>query len=148
MGRVADLVVGALVAEVESRADWDEPPAVYFMYLHEGKCHVSALEVPVSYWRAGPPARVLRALAEGLGEFSGLMQALAPGELHGAAFRCEMWEVRTPEGGEGLAEAEAAADARELYAHPGRVEVRSMWAVDRAGITYNAVLDRATGAVG
>ncbi len=143
MGRVADLVMDALAAEVESRTGWDEPPALFFLYLEGGRCRASQLDLPEAYWDAAPPAQVLRALAEGMGEFSGLLQSVAPEGLHGAALRCEMWEVDAGRPGSArFAGARAAARARELSRHPDRVEVRSMWAVDRAGISYDATLAR------
>lgn len=146
MGRVAGLVLDALAAEVTARTEWDEPPALCFLYLHDGKCHVRPLDVPGRYWAAAPPSRVLAAIADGLGEFPGLLQRAAPEGLHGAAFRCEMWEVRgDPADTAALARAEAMAGERRLYQHPGRVEVRSMWAVDRGGASYDATVERGTG---
>ena len=96
----------------------------------------------------GCPPRILERIADGLGNFSGLLQAGAPEGLHGAAFRSEMWEVHgDPADAAGLARAEADAKARRLYTRPDRIEVRSMWAVDRAGISYDVTMTRGTGEV-
>jgi hypothetical protein len=145
MGRVADWIMDALESEIKSRAECDEPPALYLLYLEGGRCRASQVDVPASYWSAAPPARVLEALAGGLGDFSGLLQPAAPEGLHGAAFRCEMWEVRADPGTE--EETRAAAVERRLSAHPDRVEVRSMWAADRGGASYGVTLERESGSV-
>lgn len=148
MGRVADRVLDALAAEVTARTEWDEAPALCFLYLHEGKCHVRPISIPDSLWASDAPPRILEGIADCLGEFSWLFQPAAPGELHGAAFRCEMWEVRgDPADAAGFARAEADARARRLYTRPDRVETRSIWAVDRAGITYDVTIERVTGEV-
>lgn len=143
MGRVADLVMDALVAEVKARAAWDEAPALYFLYLHEGKCHARPVPVPDALWAAGTPPRVLARMADGLGEFSSLLSAAAPEGLHGAAFRCEAWAVESGKPGtERESEVSAASLARKLHLHPDRVESRCVYAVDRAGITYSAMQAR------
>lgn len=59
-----------------------------------------------------------------------------------------MWQVRTgPPGGGDHEKAVEDAGNRRLYAHPDRVEVRSIWAVDRAGISYDATVERGAGEV-
>jgi hypothetical protein len=86
---------------------------------------------------------VLARLAEGAGEFSGLLSAVAPEGLHGAAFRCEAWMVQGGKpGSKREREVAAASRARTLDTHPDRVEARCMYAVDRAGNTYSATLAR------
>jgi hypothetical protein len=68
---------------------------------------------------------------------------VAPEGLHGAAFRCEAWEISG--GKPGTAQrSEAIADsmAHRIHERPDRKETRAMYAVDRAGITYAAVQRR------
>jgi hypothetical protein len=143
MGRVADLIMDTLVAEVKSRTEWDEPPALFFLYLEGGRCRASALPVPDEIWAMDAPPRVLAGLADGAGEFSGLLSAVAPEGLHGAAFRCEAWAVTGGKPGSGSdRELRAASRARRLHVHPDRVESRCMYGVDRAGTTYSAMLAR------
>lgn len=143
MGRVADLVMDTLVAEVKSRTGWDEPPALFFLYLEGGKCRASALPLPDEIWALDAPPRVLSRLADGSGEFSGLLQAAAPEGLFGAGFRCEAWAVTGGKpGSRREREVTAASKARQLHVHPDRVESRCMYAVDRAGTTYSATLAR------
>jgi hypothetical protein len=143
MGRVADRVMGALVAEVEGRAGWDEAPALYFLYLKAGECHARQVPVPDAIWGIDAPPRVLARLADGAGEFSGLLRSAAPEGLHGAAFRCEAWAVAGGKPGtDREREVTAASRARRLHVHPDRVESRCMYAVDRAGITYSAMQAR------
>ncbi len=143
MGRVADQVMDTLVAEIEKRDEWDEPPALFFLYLEGGKCRASALPVPDAIWATDAPPRVLARMADGLGEFPGLLSSVAPEGLHGAAFRCEAWAVSGGKpGSRREREVTAASRARQLHVHPDRVESRCMYAVDRAGITYSAMLAR------
>jgi len=82
-------------------------------------------------------------MADGLGEFSGLLSSVAPEGLHGAGFRCEAWAVTGAKAGTRRErEVTAAARARRLHVHPDRIESRCMYAVDRAGITYSAMQAR------
>lgn len=143
MGRVADRIMDTLVAEVKSRTEWDEAPALYFLYLEAGQCRASALPLPDEIWAIDAPPRVLAQLADGAGELSGLLSAVAPEGLHGAAFRCEAWvvEAGTP-GTERYSEVTAASMGRRLDTHPDRVESRCMYGVDRAGNTYSATQAR------
>jgi hypothetical protein len=146
VSRVADLILDAMEAEVRSRTEWDEAPCLYFLSMSGGGCEVRPQAVPEDYWGMAPPGRVLAALADGLGQFSGLLQSTAPEGLYGAAFRCEMWEVRTgPPGAPDHDRAQAMADERRLREHPDRVETRSIWAVDRGGISYDVTLERESG---
>ena len=148
MGRIAEKILDAMEAEVRSRAEWDEPPCLYFLRVDGGECEVRPLQVPEHYWAAAPPGHVLSALADGMGQFSGLLRSAAPEGLYGAAFRCEMWEVRTGlPGTEDHDRAEAMAHERRLYTHPDRVETRSIWAVDRGGASYDVTLERESGEV-
>jgi hypothetical protein len=143
VGRVAELVLDALAAEVKGRTEWDEPPALYFLYLHDGKCHARPLPVPGAVWSADAPPRVLARMADGLGEFSHLLSAVAPEGLHGAAFRCEAWVVDAGKPGtERYSEVTAASMARRLDVHPDRAESRCIYGVDRAGNTYSATQAR------
>jgi hypothetical protein len=143
MGRVADRVMAAVAAEVRGRTEWDEAPGLYFMYLSGGGCVLRPLPVPDGIWARDRPPRVLSAMASGLGDFSGLLQRVAPEGLHGAAFRCEAWCVTGGKPGSArAAEVTAASRARLLHLHPDRVEARNMFAVDRAGITYSAMQAR------
>lgn len=148
MGRAADLIMDTLVSEVKSRTGWDEPPALFFLYLEGGRCRVSALPLPDEVWALDAPPRVLARLADGAGEFSGLLSSVAPEGLHGAAFRCEAWAVTGGKpGSEREREVTAASHARQLHVHPDRVEFRCMYAVDRAGTTYSAMQARGEWAV-
>jgi hypothetical protein len=140
MGRVAEKILAALAAEVSARTEWDEPPALYFLYVEGGKARISQAAVPEFLWSADAPPRVLARIADSLGEFSGLLSAVAPEGLHGAAFRCEAWVVDAGKPGtERRSEVSIEAMAKRLDRHPDRVESRCMYAVDRAGATYSAV---------
>ena len=137
------MIVEALAAAVGSRSEWDEAPALGFVYVENGACRVSELPLPEAIWSTDRPPAVLARLAEGFGEWDDLLQDVAPEGLYGAAFRCEAWEISG--GKPGTAErSEAMADsaAHRLHVRPDRKEIRSIYAVDRAGITYSAVQRR------
>lgn len=142
MSSVTDRIAGALTAEV-GRRGWDEPPALYFLYLEGGQPRLSQILVPLRMWALDRPPQVLERLSRATGKWAPLLQATAPEGLHGAAFYCETWAVdQAPPGTAERSEVEADAWAHRLYLRDDRVEARSMWAVDRAGILYNALLRR------
>src|SRR5580765_4334 len=139
MGRVQDAVTAALAAEISSRKKWDESPALFFLYLTGGG--VELRPVPDAVWALDRPPAMLDRMSRVTGECSPLLQAAAPEGLHGAVFRCEVWSVEG--GAPGTAErSELVSDSRahRLHLRPDKVEARSAWAVDRAGITYGAML--------
>jgi len=143
MGKVQDAVSDALVAEISSREGRDEPPGLYFLYLEDGKCYARRQALPGAVWRSGPPAAVLSAMAGCLGEVSGTLHQIAPEALHGVAFYTEAWTVMQPEAGTAQrSEVMADAMAHRVHTRPDRVEARTMWAVDRAGIVYGALQRR------
>jgi hypothetical protein len=143
MGKVQDAVVGAMTAEIAARTEWDEPPCLYFLYLEDGKCRLSRFPVPDAVWGSGPPAGVLSAMADCIAGFSGLLHPIAPGTPHGAAFYTETWTVlQPPPGTAERSEVMADAMAHKVHTRSDRVEARTMWAVDRAGIIYGALRRR------
>jgi hypothetical protein len=143
MGRVAEKILAALAAEVGSRTEWDEPPALYFLHLADGKCLARPIDIPRAIWASGPPALVLSAMADCMEPFADLLRQISPEGLRGAAFYSETWTVRQPEAGTALrSEVMADAMAHRLHTRPDRVEARTMWAVDRAGNVYGAIKRR------
>lgn len=143
MGKVQERIAAGLAAEVGSRVCWDEPPGLWFLYLQGGEAVLRHIDLPLFIWTLDRPPVVPSRLADGLGEFSGLLSSAAPEGLHGAAFYTETWTVAEPPAGT-AERSELLSDsyAHRLHLRPDRVEARSMWAVDRAGITYGALLRR------
>ena len=140
MSRTHDAVTDALAAEITSRTEWDEPPALYTMHLDSGRCRLAMIPLPDMIWASARPPEVLAALAGSLRDGDRmLLRRFAPPGLHGAAFRCEQWKVATRDASP---EFEAAARAHQLHKHPDRIEERAIWAVDRAGVTYGVGLER------
>jgi len=71
-----------------------------------------------------------------------------PAGLYGAAFRCEAWGITAPAGDEAaIREMIEDGNARRVSERPDRVEVRQIWAVDRARTTYMASRERGSGTV-
>ncbi len=143
MGRLHDLIADALAAELLARTDWDEPPALCFLYVEAGRPRISALLLPDEMWSADRPPAVLARFAAISTSHSSLLASVAPEGLHGAAFRCEAWEIDAGKPGTAR-RSEALADsmAHRIEQRPDAKEIRSIYAVDRAGITYAAVQRR------
>ena len=143
MGRIADKIASAVATEIAERSEWDEPPGLYFLYLEGGEPRLSQVSIPDRVWAQDRPPQVLDAMSRVMDEWGPVLAAIAPAGLHGAGFYCESWMVEQPEPGTAeRSEVQAAAHAHRLHERPDKVEARSMWAVDRAGITYGAVLRR------
>ena len=147
MSRIPDVIADALAAEVKSRTEWDEAPALYTFYVESGRCRLSQIPLPEMVWVLDEPPRVLADFANGVAsgrpEEVRLLQAAVPPSLYGAAFRCEAWEI---DGGKPGTEQRrrgiADAQARRLKDRPDRIEIRSIYGVDRAGVTYAVVQRR------
>lgn len=145
MGRIADEIADALVTEVRHRREWDEPPALCFLYVKGGRAGIREVPLPDVIWSAGRPPLILARLAavSGSEPVSSLLRNAAPEDLYGAAFRCEAWEVIGGEPGTAdWSETMADAQAHRLHLRADRREIRSIFAVDRAGVTYIAVQGR------
>jgi hypothetical protein len=143
MGKVQERIAAALAAELGSRAGWDEPPGLYWLTVERGEPSLAPAPIPWDAWSLGPPAGVLSAIADGCRGSAGALHSFAPDGLHGAAFFTETWMVIRPsDAAAEIAEAKADARAHRIHQRPDRVEARSMWAVDRAGNVYVAMLRR------
>lgn len=149
MGRVQDAVTAALAAEVSSRTEWDERPGLYSVGYEGGEGFVREVPLPDSVWASGPPVQVLTVIADGAGDWAAQLRKVVPPGLYGVAFFSEVWMASarhgTPEGDDLLRRARAANG--RVSTLDDRVEARTMWAVDRAGITYSAVQERGSGKV-
>jgi hypothetical protein len=148
MGQLHDAIAAALAAELDARTEWDEHPALYFLALRSKQARLIDVDVPLLFWRAGRAPDVLEKLAVSLA-VAGVAPNPPPGwVVHGAAFRHEGWWVDVDMKHDLPAAKHAAALAAEhrLVDHPQRVEIRQMYAVDRAGITYSSTQYRGEGA--
>ena len=142
MSGIPNAIAATLAAEIRARLAWDEAPALYTLYVEGGRPRLRQIPVPDHMW-AGAPAQVLLAMADGMAGFAPLLRSAAGPGLYGAAFRCEAWGVQAPQGdSEALRQMVADANARRVHARPDRVEVRQLWAVDRARVTYMASQER------
>ena len=143
MGKVQERIAAALAAEVGSRTEWDELPGLFWLALEGGMPRLVPAPVTPGTWLLGPPAMVLAAIADGCSEFRDPLRKSAPEALHGAAFYSESWlTTHRLDDTEGIARAKADARAHRIHARPDRTEARTLWAVDRAGTVYAAVLRR------
>lgn len=143
MSRIHDRIGDALAADLSARTAWDEAPALLFLYLGDSAPVLRKLDLPDAIWATDRPPYVLARIAAQAEQFTGLLAALAPEGMHGAALRCETWMASGGEPGtEQRSEVMADAMAHKIRLRPDRVECRSIWAVDRAGVTYSAVIRR------
>lgn len=145
MPRVPDLISDALAREVESRQEWDEPPALYSVYVAGSEVRLRDVGFPPSVWTRGRPPAVLTSIAAMAEEYQPVLRKLASPGLYGVAFRCEQYRVALKPGTEEARRAQQQARAHTLHTRADRIEERGIWAVDRAGITYAAVKERVSG---
>lgn len=137
-----DSILGALTRAVTSRTEWDEEPALYFLYADAFGARLSQAAVPYGAWSRGRPPEVLEemsyVLQAGAAEDGSTLAILRPESLYGMAFRSEAYfavanERTDPGSGERLV---ADARARRISQRPDRVEIRFIQAVDRDGTFY------------
>jgi hypothetical protein len=145
MTTYTDRVCTALTGLLESRTEWDEAPGLYFLYAHDGEMRLSERSiVPDEIWPS-VPTRGLAAMAQVIteGPLGELLKAVAPPNLAGTVFLCEVWGVTMARDDSPAREhAEALLAERRLSEHPGRVEQRIAWAVLRDGAQFFAKQDR------
>jgi hypothetical protein len=137
MGKLHDAIGAMLCGELDARTEWDEPPQLYRLHVSSGVPRLVPVRIPLPMWEMARPPEVLAFIADGMADH-GLRNHEA--DLHGMAFRHEGWLVEVEEPATlGRAEVrrthEMALD-HTLNTHPDRIEVRMLYAVDRAGITY------------
>jgi hypothetical protein len=132
-----------LAAEIRRRREWDEPPALHTLYVEGGQPRLGQIPLPDAVWASGPPSQVLLALADLGPDYARMLQSAAPAGLYGLAFRCEVWGISAPAGDEAaLRKMVEDGNARRVHERPDRVELRQIWAVDRARTTYMAMQER------
>jgi hypothetical protein len=136
MSRVHDAILDCLTAELATRTEWDEPPALYLIILDGGVPHLDKFPLLDSAWELGRPPEVLAALARAWEHSADVIRPEVPPGLHGAAFRTEAWRVALPVGDPETGAVIRASEEHRLSEHPLRVEERDVFAVDRAGATF------------
>jgi len=137
-----------LTAEIRRRREWDEAPCLHTLYVDGGQPRLGVIALPDAVWASGRPAQVLLALAGAGNDVTRLLQAAAPAALYGVAFRCEAWGITAPQGDEAAVRKMIEdGNARRVSERPDRIEVRQIWAVDRARTTYMASQERGSGDV-
>lgn len=140
---LAEEIAAALSAEIAGRTEWDEPPALYFLYVEDGAVTLRRQPYPDEWWSRGRPPEVLEAMSQIIEAHFGPLSAALPESLYAVAFFCETWLVQEPPPGTAeRSELESDAWAHRIHTRPDRVETRSMWAVDRNGTRYQVVLRR------
>lgn len=146
-----EALVSMLRHDLEIRADWDEPPAISFIYETDGIWSISELNLPSSAWQPHPAAG-LHYMAESLkeAEVSPLLilaSAVRPENWRGAAFFSESWMVEQKKENPGDDPDPvflAMARARMISQHPARVEVK-VWHAALADGTFIIVAARRDG---
>jgi hypothetical protein len=144
MGKLHDAIVALMTDELEARTEWDEPPQLYRLHLTGGAPRIVPVRIPLPLWESGRTPDVLENIADMLTDPRFRPRSV---DLHGMAFRHEGWEViiDDPRDPANRAEAERISEMSKehtLHTRPDRIEVRMMYAVDRAQITYQAHMTR------
>lgn len=157
MNKLHEAIADVLAGELERRgSDWDEPPALYVLRLRNWGPEARKIPLRDEAWdteRTGLRITdILHGFAQRLATNSAVVKMytdLLMGDVHGVAFRHEGWALpdleTLPDLERETAEMSAAAaggHSHSIWQHPDRVEVRTFMAVDRAQITYHAVLRR------
>lgn len=122
-----DVVIGTDLADacaelIRSRTKWDEGPAIYFVYREGTGILLRNLGIrPRVLLRLDRAGDRIRAAANMIHPYA----ELAPENLVGAAYRDEGWLVYSHISDvAGTDQLKAAANARQIHAHPSRIECR------------------------
>jgi hypothetical protein len=151
-------ITPALVAELNSRTAWDEPPDLLFLCLgdqessHPGEVQLHTLGIRPSFWTlAADPLVLMNAMVQGMAEYDKLADHSdigfpkpplpgVPSTFIGVAFRFEAWglppeaiESPDPAVRERLRRAWAEHD---IHSQPERVEYRQILACGMDGTYY------------
>jgi hypothetical protein len=143
MGTVHDAIAACLAAELEQRTQWDEDPALYRLLVRGGRPRLELMRLHESIWDLDRPPAVVQHIAATMA----LNGVRSPDpDLFGIAFRHEGWGVDVdPEPGTPdtdpawrarVRAVHADGLAHAIHARPDRYEVRLLYAVDRASVTY------------
>ncbi len=146
--------MSALTAELRSRTDWDEQPALFTIHRQGATgVRLSPVPIPDDVWTAigHPPTAVLAVAGLALrlprhDDGSHLLVMPGAGPLIGAAFRYEAYAITSDSPHPAVQEAarrRRAGGSTPRFEHiPGRVEQRCMTAVDLDGGRYMASSNR------
>jgi hypothetical protein len=138
------MVLAAMTAEIRRRRKWDEPPALYPIYLKGRSARLGPSLTPGALWHTAPPPEILAALAVAAAAESDVMQRLASPHLFAVGFFCEAWAAVQPldPGRDFIAQTREFNSTVQAAGGPSKLadreETRYMWAVDRDGFTYSA----------
>lgn len=131
-------VLKMLNDELAQRTDWDECPALHFLYKEGRKIRVGGELLPGDVWHDHRPPDVLSWIAEQLEgtRMAQLMAAVAPKSFYGLLFRCESWMASAGPDASGADHDELMDDARRHTIHnrPDRIEARFAIAATADGI--------------
>ena len=136
---MSSTVTGALTAMLSERAEWDEAPALLFLYRDSGGYRYSdASLISDSDWDCRPPVTLHRfAVMTEMPDVGRMLSAVAPHNLAGAVFRCESWAVTQRKG-----DVMSPEWRGHLHEHPDRVETRTAFAVMCDGSMWAASQQR------
>jgi hypothetical protein len=138
--RKQDAVSHALRAleGTENACGWGRQPLIHLIYLKpNGNVTAGNGLIPPELRAAVTrPAELIEYFAQFI-EQSGARRTRRAGAF-ACSFMAEAWQVQPKPGlpSEVYERMLAAADHHELYRHPGRQEVRGLWAMDREGWFY------------
>jgi hypothetical protein len=137
------MVLAAMTAEIRRRRKWDEPPALYPIYLKGRSARLGPSLTPNAVWHAAPPPEILAALAV-IAAGSDAMRRVAPPDLFAVGFFCETWVAVQPldPGRDPVTQTREFDEIVRAAGGPSKLadrkESRYMWAVDRDGFTCSA----------
>jgi hypothetical protein len=140
---VTDKIGDALKLMIGARTEWEETPALHFLYSDGPTVQPGRSAIPEESWAGVAPAQLLYAVSRVMRRTPGMFSAVASPHLAGVAFRTEAWFVFEDMADTGAASAAiTAAEQGLVHAHPNRVEHRIVVAVTTDGRRYIATQTR------
>lgn len=138
---VLEAVHTAMAHHIATRDQWDEPPAMYNLYLEDGQAAIPEDHplIPQIFWHNASPPQRLREFAAALRSSGAgtMLSAHQPPSLIGVLFRVEMWMTLDAAAFDSLRPGDIARRA-------DRIEARLAWVILRRqpGILISATLRR------
>lgn len=131
-------VPAALAAELAGTS-WDEPPDLYLISRHDGRCELHPLQVPRFLWTAMPFDHVIAVTAGAAAAAARKAGGEVGPDMIGAAVRFEAWTLPWPLlHGPALAQARTDLAAGRVHTRDDRIERRFIFATGRDGTLWEA----------
>jgi len=131
--------VPAVIAAELAGTGWDNPPRLYLIGQHDGRCELHPFPLPGFLWDAMPLHQVIATTAAAAASALARHGARLDPDFAGAAVRFEAWDLPWPLlHGPALARAHADLALGRVHARPDRIECRYIFAAGLDGTCWEA----------